>query len=173
MNPLDGMANTAYVWQARGEDKFGKKLLINGLAFYKKVLGEKDPNTIGTTMRSLSMIWRKQGRYEQAERLLGQALALLKEVLEDKHPYAIKMTRQLEDWRSEGVTRQPSRGVLHDAFKTPPILGAWPEEPEEGMEEEYVAICGEVDQGGGARACEDPTAGRTFHRAFQIFRFWL
>lgn len=63
----------------------------------------------------------------------------------------------------EEVIRQPSRFALHDAFKTPPVPGAWPAEPEKGMEEEYVATCGEVDEGG------EPTAPRLCRRAFQIF----
>ena len=48
MKTLDAIANLTYVSQMKGNLEFAEKLQVNAIAFYKKVLGEKDPNTIGS-----------------------------------------------------------------------------------------------------------------------------
>lgn len=87
------------------------------LEHYKKVLDERDPNTVGS-MRALAMIWHKQGKYQEAEQLLSEALALMRDVFDGRHPYSVKMENQLDPWRNES-----DRGETKTSFVLGTVIG--------------------------------------------------
>ncbi|KAK3693269.1 hypothetical protein B0T22DRAFT_496127 [Podospora appendiculata] len=62
--------------------------------FRRKRLGEKHPDTIGSTA-NLAETYHQQGRYEEVEKISVEVLALRRDILGEKHPDTIRSMAEL------------------------------------------------------------------------------
>jgi tetratricopeptide (TPR) repeat protein len=78
-------AETDRLYQ-RGRYAEAEPLLRQGLAIYRKVLGEQHPDT-AQSFNNLAVNLQDQGRYIEAEPLFRQVLAIYRKVLGEQHPH--------------------------------------------------------------------------------------
>ncbi|KAI4599644.1 hypothetical protein KJ359_001741 [Pestalotiopsis sp. 9143b] len=77
--------NSGSSFEKLGKYQQAEKRYRRAKKITQKVLGAKDPSTLGS-MNNLAVVLRSQGKYEEAEAMHRQTLELTKSVLGAKHP---------------------------------------------------------------------------------------